>query len=78
VWFDFTDAMIAHDTQRIDLNMRGGSLVLVAGPGLVVDADGRTVRYADIKIWPGTEPGAPVVLRVQLVGRMRCGWFKQR
>jgi len=78
VWLDFTDAMIAHDTLRIDLNMRGGSLVLVAGPGLVVDADALTVRYADVKIRPGAAPGAPLVLRVQLVGRMRYGWIEQR
>ena len=78
VWLDFTDAVITHDTLRIDLNMRGGSLVLVAGPGLVVEADSLTVRYADVKIGPGAEPGAPVVLRVQLVGRMRYGWIEQR
>ena len=77
VWLDFTDALITHDTLRIDLNMRGGSLIL-AGPGLVVDADSLTVRYADVRIRPGAEPGAPVVLRVQLVGRMRYGWIEQR
>ena len=60
--------------------MRGGSLVLVAGPGLVVDGDSLrcTVRYADVKIRPGAEPGAPVVLRVQMAGRMRYGWIEQR
>jgi hypothetical protein len=78
VWLDFTDAVIPHDTLRLDLNMRGGSLVLVAGPGLVVDAEALTLRYADIRIRPATEPGAPVVLRVQLVGRMRYGWIEHR
>jgi Domain of unknown function (DUF1707) len=78
VWLDFTAAVIMHDTLRIDLNMRGGSLVLLAGPGLVVDADLLTVRYADVKIRPGAEPGAPVILRVQLAGRMRYGWIEQR
>lgn len=78
VWLDFTDALITHDTLRIDLNMRGGSLVLAAGPGLVVDADALTVRYADVKIGPAAEQGAPIVLRVQLVGRMRYGWIEQR
>jgi hypothetical protein len=78
VWLDFTDAVITHDTLRIDLNMRGGSLVLAAGPGLVVEADSLTVRYADVKIRPAAEPGKPVVLRVQLVGRMRYGWIEQR
>ncbi len=77
VWLDFTDAVITHDTLRIDLNMRGGSLIL-AGQGLVVDVDSLTVRYADVRIRPGAEPGAPVVLRVQLVGRMRYGWIEQR
>jgi hypothetical protein len=78
VWLDFTDAVITHDTLRIDLNMRGGSLVLLAGPGLVVDADSLTLRYADVKIHPGAQPGVPVVFRVQLVGRMRYGWIEQR
>jgi hypothetical protein len=78
VWLDFTDAVITHDTLRIDLNMRGGSLVLLAGPGLVVEADSLTLRYADFKIHPGSEPGAPVVLRVHLTGRMRYGWIEQR
>ena len=78
VWLDFTDAVINHDALRIDLNMRGGSLVLVAGPGLVVEADSLAVRYADVKIGPGAEPGAPVALRVHLAGRMRYGWIEQR
>jgi hypothetical protein len=81
VWLDFTDALITHDTLRIDLNMRGGSLILVGGPGLVVDADSLRVlrvRYADVKIRPAADPDAPVVLRVQLVGRVRYGWIEQR
>jgi hypothetical protein len=78
VWLDLTDAVIMHDTLRIDLNMRGGSLVLVGGPGVAVNADSLTMRYADVKIRPGVESGAPVVLRVQLVGRMRYGWIEQR
>ena len=81
MWLDFTDAVITHDTLRIDLNMRGGSLVLVTRPGVVVDGDSLRVlrvRYADVKIRPAAEPGAPVVLRVQLVGRMRYGWIEQR
>ena len=78
VWLDFTDAVITHDTLRIDLNMRGGSLILMTGPGLVVEPDSLAVRYADVQIRPGAEPGTSVVLRVQLVGRMRYGWIEQR
>jgi hypothetical protein len=78
VMLDFTDAVIMHDTLRIDMTMRGGSLILVAGPGIVVDADSLTVRYTDVKIRANAEPGASVILRVQLVGRMRYGWVEAR
>jgi hypothetical protein len=36
------------------------------------------VRYADVKIRPAAEPGVPVVLRVQIAGRMRYGWIEER
>ena len=34
VTLDFTDAVIMHDTLRIDMNVRGGTLILVTGPGI--------------------------------------------
>jgi hypothetical protein len=75
---DFTDAVIAHDTLHIDMKMRGGSLILVTGPGMVVDADSLTTRYTDINIHPPTEPDTPVRLRIHLVGRMRYGYVEAR
>ena len=75
---DFTDAVIRYDTLHIDMRMRGGSLVLVLRPGLAVDADYLKARYADVNIRPGAGPGAPVILRVQLAGRMRYGWIETR
>jgi Domain of unknown function (DUF1707) len=78
VTLDFTDAVITHDALLIDMKMRGGSLTLVVGPGIVVDADALTVRYADVEIDPGTQPGVPVVLRVHLAGRVRYGWVGTR
>jgi hypothetical protein len=78
VTLDFTDAVIVHDTLRIDMNMRGGSLILVGGPGVVVAADSLTVRYTDVSIHPAAEPGAPVRLRVHMVGRMRYGRIEAR
>ena len=78
VTLDFTDAVITHDTLRIDLRMRGGSLVLVTRPGVVVDAGDLRVRYTEVGIYPGPEPGAPVVLRVWLAGRMRYGRIETR
>ena len=73
VTLDFTDAVITHDTLPVDLNVRGGSLILVAGPGIAVDADELAVRYTDIEIGPAAGHDARVALRVQLAGRMRYG-----
>jgi hypothetical protein len=78
VKLDFTDAVIGHDTLRIDMNMRGGSLTLVTAPGIVVDAVALATRYADVDIQPTTQPGAPVILRVELAGRMRYGVITAR
>jgi hypothetical protein len=73
VTLDFTDAVITDDTLLIDMNKRGGTLALVTRPGVVVDADALRVRYTDVELHPGAAPGAPVILRVHLVGRMRYG-----
>jgi hypothetical protein len=78
VMLDFTDAVITHDALPIDLNMRGGSLVLILRPGIVVDAGALSVRYTDVKLGSAKEPSAPVILNVQLTGRMRYGWIETR
>ena len=76
--FDFTEAVIVADTLLIDMHMRGGSLMLMIRPGIVVNADSLAVRYTDVDIRSGAEPGAPVVLRVLLSGRMRYGRVETR
>ena len=73
VTLDFTEALIRHDTLLIDMRMRGGTLRIVAGPGVVVDTEGLTVRYTEVELRPSAEPGAKVVLRIRLAGRMRYG-----
>jgi Domain of unknown function (DUF1707) len=78
VTLDFTEAVIAHDRLLIDVNMKGGSLTLVTRPGIFVDAGDVVVRYADVDIQPRAEPGAPVLLRVRLSGRMRYGYIGTR
>ena len=78
VTLDFTEAVIAADTLLIDMHMRGGSLILVTRPGIVVNADDLAVRYTDVEIRPDTKPGVPVILRVQLTGRMRYGYVGTR
>ena len=78
VTIDFTDAVIRHDTLHIDMKMRGGSLILVVGPGIIVDADYLATRYTDVIIHPPAEPDAPVRLRIHLAGRMRYGYIEAR
>jgi len=78
VTLDFTEAVIVADTLVIDMHMRGGSLILVTRPGIVVAADALAGRYTDIEIGSEAEPGAPVILRVQLTGRMRYGYIGTR
>ena len=78
VTLDFTEAVIVADTLLVDMHMRGGSLILVTKPGIVVDAGALAVRYTDIEIGPDAKPGAPVILRVQLTGRMRYGYIGTR
>jgi Domain of unknown function (DUF1707) len=78
VTLDFTEAVIVADTLLIDMHMRGGSLILVTRPGIVVDVYSLAVRYTDIEIGPDPNPGVPVILRVQLTGRMRYGYIGTR
>jgi hypothetical protein len=78
VTIDFTEAVIRHETLHIDMKMRGGSLILVVGPGIVVDADSLVTRYTDVNIRPPTEPDGPVRLRICLEGRMRYGYIEAR
>ncbi|MBI0384509.1 hypothetical protein JBE27_51715 [Streptomyces albiflaviniger] len=66
---DFTDAVITHDTLRIDVGMTGKTLTLVTRPGIVVDTDGLQLVHCRVKYrQTPTHPDAPVTLRVELVG----------
>ena len=78
VGLDLTNAVITHDTVRIDLDVRGGSLILLVRPGTVVDAESLAVRHTRVMLGPSAQPGAPVVLRVQLAGRMCYGQIEAR
>jgi hypothetical protein len=78
VTLDFTEAVIVEDTLLVEMNMRGGSLVMVTRPGVVVDTGSLTVRYTEVDVRSGGEPGVPVVLRVRLTGRMRYGSVEVR
>ncbi|MFG2954112.1 DUF1707 domain-containing protein [Streptomyces sp. NPDC048291] len=74
VTLDFTDAVITHDTLRIDVAMTGKALTLVTRPGIVVDTDGLQLVHTKVKYrQPATSPATPLVLRVELVGQKAHG-----
>lgn len=78
VVLDFTDAVMTRDTLRIDMDVRGGSLILLARPGTVVDAGSLAVRDTEIVLGPSAEPDEQAILRVQLAGRMCYGQIEAR
>ncbi|MEU9993424.1 DUF1707 domain-containing protein [Streptomyces sp. NPDC048045] len=78
VTLDFTRAVIGHDTLRIDLDLRGGTLRLITRPGVVVDSDCLAIEYGTAKVRPAGEPGTPVVLRVEIHGRLSMGRLEAR
>ncbi|MEV0642919.1 DUF1707 domain-containing protein [Streptomyces sp. NPDC050619] len=73
VTLDFTQAVITHDTLRIDLDIRGGSLKLLTRPGGVVDTDALVTHYGKIKTRRAGGLDVPVVLRVEVVGELSFG-----
>ncbi|WP_329622030.1 DUF1707 domain-containing protein [Streptomyces sp. NBC_01255] len=75
VTLDFTEAVITQDTLRIDVDSQGKTLTLVTRPGIVVDVDGLALEHSRFRIrrTPDAAPGAPVLLRVELVGRKSFG-----
>ncbi|GGX13446.1 DUF1707 SHOCT-like domain-containing protein [Streptomyces lomondensis] len=74
VTLDFTDAVITHDTLRIDVAMTGKTLTLVTRPGIVVDTDGLQLVHSRIKYRQSpTTSDQPVTLRVELVGQKAHG-----
>ncbi|MGY5047337.1 DUF1707 SHOCT-like domain-containing protein [Streptomyces sp. 900105755] len=74
VTLDFTDAVITHDTLRIDVAMTGKTLTLITRPGILVDTDGLQLVHTKAKYrQPPASPGTPVTLRVELAGQKAHG-----
>jgi hypothetical protein len=75
VKLDFTEAVITQDSLHIDVDLGlGGDLLLVTRPDIVVVTDDLTVRMGHIKVRPRrTGQDTPVILRVEVAGRVRGG-----
>jgi hypothetical protein len=70
---DLTEAVVSYPTLAIDADVRGGSVVLVVKPGIVVDANDLAVAGGSVKFRGGTEKPGPVTLRVDLSGQIKGG-----
>jgi Domain of unknown function (DUF1707) len=73
VTLDFTAAVIRLPSLRIDAAVTGGNLVLITKPGIVVDTDEVALVGGDVKVRGPKDDHAPVLLRVEVTGRMFGG-----
>ncbi|MFI6054889.1 DUF1707 domain-containing protein [Streptomyces violascens] len=78
VTLDFTEAVITQSTLRIDMNMRGGTLLLVTGPGVVVNTESLSMSFCKGKAPAAVDPGAEHTLQVELTGHFAYGRIKVR
>lgn len=73
VKLDLTEAVISYPTLPIDIDVRGGSLVLVVKPGITVDTNDLAVAGGNVKVRAGASKPAPVTLHVAVTGQIRGG-----
>lgn len=73
VTLDFTAAAITLPSLRIDVAITGGNLTLITRPGIVVDTDGMAIAGGEVKVRGPHDAGAPVLLRVEVAGKIFGG-----
>jgi hypothetical protein len=78
VKLDFTQAVIAQPTLRIEAEVRGGNLIMVTRPGIEVDADDVAGRGGGVKVRPVPGPKSPVLLRIEVSGEAKGGHIVAR
>ena len=78
VMLDLTSAVRSGPELVIELRVRGGNVELVLGPGMVVDANGLSVRHSRLAISRDAGDGTPETLSVHLAGRMKHGSIRTR
>ncbi len=78
VKLDFTQAVITHPTLRIDMEVRSGHVLIVTRPGIVVDTDEVAIRSGHVQVREPSEPGTPVLLRIEVAGKVGSGHFLAR
>jgi len=78
ITLDFTEAVITQPLLQIDADVGSGMLTLVTKPGIVVDADDVAVSSGGVKVRAPWGPDVPVILRVEVTGRVRSGHLRAR
>ena len=78
VRLDFTQATISEPLLRLAVDVQAGHLILLTGPGIVVDADDVAVEAGHVRVRPPGGPAAPVVLRIEVTGTVKAGSLKAR
>jgi hypothetical protein len=74
---DFTEAVITDSALTVDLDVRGGHLIIVTRPGVVVDTSEVSMIGGNVhnrEVWPD----APVTLRIELTGQVKGGSVRVR
>jgi hypothetical protein len=78
VRLDFTEAVIAAPTLQIDAHVRGGRLLIVTRPGIIVDASDVAMVGGRVAVRPVQGAHQPVILAVEASGEIRGGNFRVR
>jgi hypothetical protein len=78
VKLDFTEAVITQPLLRIDAKVGSDGLKLLTKPGIVVDTDDVEVRSGKVKVWAPWGPEVPVILRIEVSGKVGAGRLKAR
>src|SRR5262252_3644846 len=78
VKLDFTDAVITQPLLRIDAKVGSGGVKLLTKPGIVVDTDDVEVRSGRVKVSAPWGPEVPVILRIEVSGKVGSGRLKAR
>ncbi len=78
VRLDFTEAVITDPTVQIDAHVRGGRLLIITRPGILVDATEVAMVGGHVAVSPVRGVDAPVVLTVEVSGEIRGGNVRVR
>jgi hypothetical protein len=78
VRLDFTEAVISSAALPIDVQLKGGNLIIITRPGVVVDAAELAMVGGRVRVQTASGPQPPEVLRVEVTGEIRGGNLRAR